>query len=254
MKQCFREETREKREARGENREERRDNREERRSDAGRDPWELLGEFWEDFLAERTAGRLHRADGQHFEAMPWGSNGHVDEELHRIGCWFMHPLTTEMPPFSGAVKKATWRTWRERGAPQWEEYGQAMHSSNLHALRPSLEHGLVAGPATKAGLHGVYMYETDDLGKARSSSGYRVYSSFDHKAYFWSVVYECAYYGKFHASRVGKMSAGNGQQAAKEGTFHVVAVWFHCLHVSEMHDAARAGLTANADFLKRSTR
>ena len=198
-------------------------------------------------MAERTAGRLHRADGQHFEAMPWGSNGHVDEELHRIGCWFMHPLTTEMPPCSGAVKKATWRTWRERGAPQWEEYGQAMHSSNLYALSSSLEHGLVAGPATKAGLHGVYMYETDDLGKARSSSGYRVYSSFDHKAYFWSVVYECAY-GKFHASTVGRMSAGNGQQAAKEGTFHVVAVWFHCLHVSEMHDAARNGLTVKADF------
>ena len=71
-------------------------------------------------------------------------------------------------------------------------------------------------------------------------------------AYFWSVVYECAYYGKFHASRVGKMSAGNGQQAAKEGTFHVVAVWFHCLHVSEMHDAARKGLTVKADFFDNS--
>ncbi len=122
-----------------------------------------------------------------------------------------------------------------------------MHSSNLYSLRSSLEHGLVAGPDAKAGLHGVYMYETDDLGKARSSSGYRVYSSFGHKAHFWSVVYECAY-GKYHSWTVGKMSAGNGQQAAKEGTFHVVAVWFHCLHLSEMHDAARAGLTVNADF------
>ena len=127
--------------------------------------------------------------------------------------------------------------------------GVRLGHAQLESLRASFFFGawLVAGPATKAGLHGVYMYETDDLGKARSSSGYRVYSSFDHKAYFWSVVYECAY-GKFHASTVGKMSAGNGQQAAKEGTFHVVAVWFHCLHVSEMHDAARNGLTVKADF------
>ena len=65
------------------------------------------------------------------------------------------------------------------------------------------------------------------------------------------MVYECAY-GKFHASTVGRMSAGNGQQAAKEGTFHVVAVWFHCLHNSEMHDAARNGLTVKADFFNNS--
>ncbi len=59
------------------------------------------------FLAERTAGRFRYADGEHFEAMPWGSNGHVDEQLHRVGCWLKFSLTTEMPPFSGAVKKAT---------------------------------------------------------------------------------------------------------------------------------------------------
>ena len=77
-----------------------------------------------------------------------------------------------MPRFPEAVEEATWRTWRLPGGPGWKEYSQAMHSSNLYSLRSSLERGLVAGLATKAGLHGVYMYETDDLGKARSSSGY----------------------------------------------------------------------------------
>ena len=44
------------------------------------------------------------------------------------------------------------------------------------------------------------------------------------------------------------MSAGSGQQAAKEGTFHVVAVWLHCLHVTEMWDCVEKGLVVNADF------
>ena len=135
-------------------------------------------------------------------------------------------------------------------AMPWEFLTACIRSvtgSNLYAFCFSLHLGLQAGPATKSDLEGVYMYETDNLKKALSSSGYRVYSSFGHKAYFWSVVYECAF-GKFLTHTLGKMSAGNGQMAAKDGSFHVVALWFHCLHVSEMHDCVNSYLTVNADF------
>ena len=59
--------------------------------------------------------------------------------------------------------------------------------------------------------------------------------------------WQCAF-GKFLTNTLGKMSAGNGQMAAKDGSFHIVALWFHCLHVSEMHDCGKSGLTVNADF------
>ena len=55
-------------------------------------------------------------------------------------------------------------------------------------------------------------------------------------------------YQSYHGATMGAMSAGNGQMAAKDGSFHVVAVWFHCLHVSEMLDCARNWLTVHADF------
>jgi hypothetical protein len=31
-------------------------------------------------------------------------------------------------------------------------------------------------------------------------------------------------------------------------TFHVVNVWVHCLHYTEMEDCVKAQLTVNADF------
>ena len=219
----------------------------ESRDDARRDPDELLDEFWSDFLETRTAGLFDRAAGQFFEAMPWESNGFVNTDLHKIGRWWKFPLRPAIPPFPKQMKKTSWRTWQAVGSRWWEKYVQAMHSSNLYAFCSSLRLGLQAGPAKKSELKGVYMYETDNLKKALSSSGYRVYSSFGYKAYFWSVVYECAF-GKFLTTRLGKMSAGNGQMAAKDGSFHVVALWFHCLHVSEMHDCVNSHLTVNADF------
>ena len=91
------------------------------------------------------------------------------------------------------------------------------------------------------------MYPTDSVSLAWSSSGYRVYSCFFEDGYFWSVVYECEF-AKWMSQTVGKMAAGSGQLAAKPGTFKVVAVWVHCVHIAEMEDCARSWLTCNCDF------
>ena len=90
------------------------------------------------------------------------------------------------------------------------------------------------------------MYPTDDGRHARSSSGCRVYSTFFNDGLFWSVVYECRF-GKFMSRTLGRMSAGNGQIAAKPGSYHIVAAWFHAVHISEMPDCDKARLTINAD-------
>ena len=79
------------------------------------------------------------------------------------------------------------------------------------------------------------------------AQGYRVYSSFFADGYWWGLVYECAF-GKYLSMQVGAMSAGNGQMAAKDNTFHVMAAWLHCLHYTEFKDCTKAGLTVNADF------
>ena len=92
------------------------------------------------------------------------------------------------------------------------------------------------------------MYPTDDESYARSSSGYRVYSTFFKDGLFWSVVYECRF-GKFLSTTLGKMSAGNGQIEARTGSCHMVAAWFHMVHISEMPDCEKARLTINADIL-----
>ena len=112
--------------------------------------------------------------------------------------------------------------------------------------------GLQPGKATKRNLEGVYMYPTTTSQHARSSSGYRVYSCFLRDGYFWSLVYECAF-GKFLSQdkEFGKMAAGNGQIAAKLNTFHVVAIWVHCLHTIEMPDCGRTGLAVNAEFFDK---
>ena len=109
-----------------------------------------------------------------------------------------------------------------------------------------MHEGLRPGPDTKSSLDGVYMYPTYDGRHARSSSGYRVYSTFFNDGLFWSVVYECRF-GKFMSRTLGRMSAGNGQIAAKPGSYHIVAAWFHVVHISEMPDCEKARLTINAD-------
>ncbi len=91
-----------------------------------------------------------------------------------------------------------------------------------------------------------YMYKMDELAGARSSSGYRAYSCFFKDGYFWSVAYECAF-GKFMSQRLGEMSAGNGQLAARIGTFHIFKIWLHCLHYSELEDCSKKVLTTNCD-------
>ena len=109
-----------------------------------------------------------------------------------------------------------------------------------------MQEGLRPGPDITLSLEGVYMYPTDDGRHARSSSGYRVYSDF-FNGLFWSVVYECRF-GKFLSRTLGKMSAGNGQIAAKLGSYQMVAAWFHVVHISEMPDCDKARLTMNADI------
>ena len=46
----------------------------------------------------------------------------------------------------------------------------------------------------------------------------------------------------------GKMSAGNGQIAARTGSYHIVAAWFHVVHISKMPDCEKSRLTINADI------
>ena len=205
--------------------------------DAGQEPHLLLRGFWDSFLGSRTHGRVHRDDLEVHYTLPWDEDG----DLHRIGIWFRLPFRTAMPPFPDCVDVATWRT------RDGDIYTRCMHSSNYYSFESSMKAGLQPGPATKSSLQGIYMYPTTTSSLARSSSGYRVYSCFSHDGYFWSLVYECAF-GKFLSHAVGKMAAGNGQLAAKLGTFHVVAIWMHCLHTSEMPDCGRAGLTVNAEF------
>ena len=152
-----------------------------------------------------------------------------------------------MPKFPASVGSRTRRT-HDR-----QQYITTWHSSNLYSLKYSLVMGLVPGPAAKSSLHGLYMCASHDesdkaeRSAARSSSGYRVYSSLGGKDYFWSVIHELAF-GKFLTYSMGKMMAGNGPIAAKEGNYHVVRVWFHCLRMPEMLDCAQNGLTVSADF------
>jgi hypothetical protein len=150
------------------------------------------------------------------------------------------PLREEMPTFPQDFNEATWES-------RDSTYIKCMHPPNFYDFKSSMQLCLQPGPATKSNLGGVYMYPATSLSHARSSSGYRVYSCFFNDCYFGSVVYECAFWKEL-SSTVGSMAAGNGQLAARPDTFHVVNVWVHCLHYTEMEDCGKAWLTVNADF------
>ena len=170
------------------------------------------------------------------DALPWGGS------LHKVGVWFRLPLREPLPALlkNSGVDPSSWHT------PDGNEYITAWHSSSFYSFSSTMQEGLRPGSDTKSSLVGVYMYPTDDGRHARASSGYRVYSTFFNDGLFWSVVYECRF-GKFLSTTQGKMSAGNCQIAARKGSCHMVAAWFHVVHISEMPDCEKARLTINAD-------
>jgi len=93
------------------------------------------------------------------------------------------------------------------------------------------------------------MYDTSCVSNAMSSSGYKVYSSFGHSSYFWGVQHEIAW-DKDKCHTMGKMMAGGGQIAAKIGSFHVMAIWLHAIHVDEMQAWCDQGFFLGCDFFQ----
>ena len=137
--------------------------------------------------------------------------------------------------------------WRAGTGRDTEHFLQRMHGSNFYSFAASMEMGLNPGPATKAGLHGVYTYDTSSATYAISSSGYKVYSSFNESSYFWGAQYEIAF-DKQKTHTLGKRMAGAGQIAARPGAFHMMAIWLHCLHLDGMGAWAQQGLHLGVDF------
>ena len=171
------------------------------------------------------------------DALPWGGS------LHKVGVWFRAPLQQPLPPLqnNSGVNTSSWRTY------DGKEYAATWRSSNFYSFNSVTQRGLRPGRATKSSLEGVYMYPTDDESYAHSLSGYRAHSTFFKDGLLWSAVCECRF-DKFLSTTLGKMSAGNGQIAAMIASCHMVAAWFHMVHISEMPDCEKARLTINADI------
>ena len=155
--------------------------------------------------------------------------------MHKVGVWFRLPLREPLPALlkNSGVDPSSWHT------PDGNEYITAWHSSNFCFFASTMQEGLRTDSDTKSSLVGVYMYPTDDGRHARASSGYRVYSTFFNDGLFWSVVYECRF-GKFMSRTLGRMSAGNGQIAAKPDCHHIGIRW-------SLHE--RHGTMMGHDFL-----
>ena len=86
----------------------------------------------------------------------------------------------------------------------------------------------------KGSLRGVYCFPMQATSsQAQSSSGYSVYSGIGKDGFFWTVRLELAV-ARFMAGRekVGKMTASGKipQWVCPDDTYHVNAVWFHCIH------------------------
>ena len=157
------------------------------------DPWPTLTTLWTCFVAARTYDRVNLTTVTKHETLPGGGS------LHKVGVWFRLSLKQPLPPLqnNSGVHTSSWQTYNGR------EYIKTLHSSKSYSFNSVMQRGLRPGRATKSSLEGVYMYPTDDGTYARSSSGYRVYSTFFKDGLFWSVVYECRF-GQLFITTLGK--------------------------------------------------
>ena len=184
--------------------------------------------------------RLRGMEGKLGPAMEASFPWLEDEGFHEFGCWWRAPLRRPWPEPSPDFDTSTWeRTYaRGRKGERREQYKKAIHCSSVYNFWGSVEDGLRPSPG-RGGHIGVYcMPMHGNLVQAVASSGYAVYSGLGKDGYYWTTKYELAV-GHFMSNQpdIGKMSEGN-QWVAKEKTYHVMAVWFHCLHRSEFKAAA----------------
>ena len=189
----------------------------------------LLGEFWDGWLQQRANGRFDFDDISIHDRLPW-ADCHPD--LHAVGHWFCAPLKNPMPALPRGFDSNTWVL----NKIPWQRYEKHMHSSTVYNFNSVMhdDDGLKPGKyATKSGYHGVFLYATKSHALAKKSSWYCVYSNVLDDGWFWTVRYEVAF-GKFLSASLGKMSVGANQQAAREGSYHLMKIWLHALHQSEL--------------------
>ena len=153
---------------------------------------------------------------------------------HSFGTWWTAELKIPRPCAPEDFDRTTLRS--REGV-----YELAIHSTSMYYIWNILVHGLVPGPKLgKASLDGVYCFpmgasssEVQNKSKVKSSSGYAVYSGIGKDGFFWSVRLELAV-ARFMAGRenIGKMTAKGwiSQWVCPDSTYHVTAVWFHCIH------------------------
>jgi len=163
---------------------------------------------------------------------PFGWTG-PDDECHGIGHWWRAPLREPQPPLPRSFDYLHWTCARE-------QYEKAFHCSSLYSFAKIMFTGLRAGRATKQNLEGVYAFPAAGGRKvAINSSGYSVYSMIGGDGTYWTVKWELAvarFMGGWDG--IGKITAG-AEWVCKPGQFHVMAVWFHCVH---QEDFARCRL------------
>jgi hypothetical protein len=203
--------------------------------------------FWERFLKVRVSNRFSLKEVEGPLRIPdIGEFPRLRPGFMAGGIYWYCKLNNPLPkhpkgPLIRIVDQPYFR-WRV-GKEQFE---QVIHSSNLYSLNDTMQHGLQHGVATKANLKGVYCYDGTNPKYMQSSTGYRVYSSFDQSTYVWAVFYELAF-NKAMTHKLGKMMAGCGQIAAKKGSFHMIGMYIHAIHLAEIEKYVQQGLQISAD-------
>ena len=147
---------------------------------------------------------------------------------HKHGTWWRAELKNPLPRFPKHFVRSTLQS-REG------KYERAIHSTSMYYIWNILVNALLPGSGFgKGSLRGVYCFPMQATNsQAQSSSGYSVYSGIGKDGFYWTVRLELAV-ARFMAGRekVGKMTASGKipQWVCPDDTYHVNAVWFHCIH------------------------
>ena len=157
--------------------------------------------------------------------LAFGSDSAHSGKLHDWGAYFWCPLHRWKPEAPNAVDVQ--RLFDKEYA---EPLTRCIHSSSMYTVHRSVQQGLWPGPSPgKGGRTGLYVFQPYSATRARSSSGYGVYSRVG-LDFLVAPRYQLQVrMGMAGRHGIGKVSMGSGQLALQPGMYFVEGVWFHVL-------------------------
>jgi hypothetical protein len=162
---------------------------------------------------------------------PWSN---LEGGSHDFGEWYYSALKVSIP-----LNRDLCRGVGTPTDPVTKRFDTVLHSSNFYSVANILTQGLKCGPwDVKSGKAGIFSFQPTGLMRAKSSSGYRLYSDLCHTGHFWSVTFDIRL-EEYLSQKVGSIITGNQTRTPEEHTY-IVGMWFHVVHISEHHKSEPA--------------